>query len=136
VQVLLKKLKSFSPLNIIFFIPLIPHFNIIEDLLHTDDIPVFVFLILFLIRITSLFQSFKPIKGYLYIDFFILYLLIQNIYLGNGFFNTEILRFAFYALIFFFILGNKMESFYEYLPVYLFIFLAVFRSLPISFPLI
>ena len=125
-QVLLKKLKSFSPLNIIFFIPLIPHFNIIEDLLHTDDIPVFVFLILFLIRITSLFQSFKPIKGYLYIDFFILYLLIQNIYLGNGIFNTEILRFAFYALIFFFILGNKMESFYEYLPVYLFIFCSSF----------
>ena len=132
-QILLKKLKSFSPLNIIFLIPLIPHFNIIEDLLHTDDIPVFVFLILFGIRITSLFQNFKPIKGYLYIDFFILYLLIQNIYLGNGFFNTEILRFAFYALIFFFILGNKMESFYEYLPVYLFIFLSSFSIIAYFF---
>ena len=101
-QVLLKKLKSFSPLNIIFLIPLIPHFNIIEDVIHTDDMPVFVFLILFVIRITSLFQNFKPIKGYLYIDFFILYLLIQNLYLGNGFFNTEILRFAFLCSYFLF----------------------------------
>ncbi|MDC3201360.1 hypothetical protein OAT95_02430, partial [Acidimicrobiia bacterium] len=101
-QLLLKKIKSLSPLNILFFIPLIPHFNIIEDVLHTDDIPVLLFLILLLTRIKSLFDNFKPIKGYLLIDFFILYLLIQNIYLGNGFFNNEILRFAFYAIIFFF----------------------------------
>ena len=88
-QLLLKKIKSLSPLNILFFIPLIPHFNIIEDVLHTDDIPVLLFLILLLTRIKSLFDNFKSIKGYLLIDFFILYLLIQNIYLGNGFFNNE-----------------------------------------------
>ena len=132
-QLLLNKIKSFSPLNIVFFIPLIPHFNIIEDLLHTDDIPVLVFLVLFAIRITSLFENFKPIKGYLLIDFFILYLLIQNNYLGNGFFNTEIVRFGFYALIFFYILGNKIESFYEYLPVYLFIFCSSFSIIAYFF---
>ena len=132
-QLLLKKIKSLSPLNILFFIPLIPHFNIIEDVLHTDDIPVLLFLILFLTRIMSLFDNFKPIKGYLLIDFFILYLLIQNIYLGNSFFNTEILRFIFYAIIFFFILGNKMESFYEYLPVYLFIFCSSFSIIAYFF---
>ena len=110
-QILLKKLKSFSPLNIIFLIPLIPHFNIIEDLLHTDDIPVFVFLILFVIRSTSLFKNFNPIKDYLLIDFFILYLLIQNNYLGNGFFNSEIARFGFYALIFLYILGFSSLAF-------------------------
>ena len=132
-QLLLNKIKSFSPLNIVFFIPLIPHFNIIEDVLHTDDIPVLVFLVLFVIRITSLFENFKPIKGYLLIDFFILYLLIQNNYLGNGFFNTEIVRFGFYALIFFYILGNKMESFYEYLPVYLFIFCSSFSIIAYFF---
>lgn len=125
-QLLLKKIKNLSPLNILFFIPLIPHFNIIEDVLHTDDIPVLLFSILFLTKIMSLFDNFKPIKGYLLIDFFILYLLLQNIYLGNGFFNNEILRFGFYAIIFFFILGNKMESYYEYLPVYLFVFCSSF----------
>jgi hypothetical protein len=81
----------------------------------------------------SLFDNFKRIKGYLVIDFFILYLLIQNIYLRNGSFNIEILRFAFYALVFFFILGSKMESFYDYLPVYLFIFCSSFSIIAYFF---
>ena len=132
-QLLLKKIKSLSPLNILFLIPLVPHFNIIEDIFHTDDLPVLLFLVLFFTRIMSLFDNFKRIKGYLVIDFFILYLLIQNIYLGNGFFNTEILRFAFYALVFFFILGSKMESFYDYLPVYLFIFCSSFSIIAYFF---
>ena len=132
-QLLLKKIKSLSPLNILFFIPLVPHFNIIEDIFHTDDLPVLLFLVLFFTRIMSLFDNFKRIKGYLVIDFFILYLLIQNIYLRNGSFNIEILRFAFYALVFFFILGNKMESFYDYLPVYLFIFCSSFSIIAYFF---
>ena len=110
-ELLLKKIKRLSPLNILFLIPLIPHFNIIEDVIHTDDIPVVLFIILVFFRIRSLFKNFKPIKGYLLIDIFILYLLIQNIYLGNGYFNNEIIRFVFYALIFFFVLGNKIETF-------------------------
>jgi len=133
VQLLLKKIKSLSPLNILFLIPLVPHFNIIEDIFHTDDLPVLLFLVLFFTRIMSLFDNFKRIKGYLVIDFFILYLLIQNIYLRNGSFNIEILRFAFYALVFFFILGSKMESFYDYLPVYLFIFCSSFSIIAYFF---
>ncbi len=132
-QLLLKKIKSLSPLNILFLIPLVPHFNIIEDIFHTDDLPVLLFLVLFFTRIMSLFDNFKRIKGYLVIDFFILYLLIQNIYLRNGSFNIEILRFAFYALVFFFILGSKMESFYDYLPVYLFIFCSSFSIIAYFF---
>lgn len=134
-ELLLKKLKRLSPLNILFFIPLIPHFNIVEEMIHTDDVPVMVFIVLVFIRIRSLFENFKPINGYLLIDFFILYLLIQNIYLGKGFFNSEIIRFAFYALIFFLILGNKMASFNEYLPVYLFIFCSTFSIISYFFSL-
>ena len=132
-ELLLKKIKRFSPLNILFFIPLIPHFNIIEDFIHTDDMPVVLFIILVFLRIRSLFQNFKSIKGYLLIDIFILYLLIQNIYLGNGYFNNEIIRFAFYALIFFFVLGNKMETFYDYMPVYLFMFCSSFSIISYFF---
>jgi hypothetical protein len=120
VKLLHKKIKRLSPLNILFLIPLIPHFNLIEDFIHTDDIPVLVFIILAAIRITTIFRNFTPIRGYLFIDLFIFYLFVQNIYLGNGLFNNEIIRFMFYAFIFFFILGNNMESFYENLPVYLF----------------
>ena len=134
-ELLLKKLKRLSPLNILFFIPLIPHFNIVEEMIHTDDVPVMVFIVLVFIRIRSLFENFKPINGYLLIDFFILYLFIQNIYLGKGFFNSEIIRFAFYALIFFLILGNKTASFNEYLPVYLFIFCSTFSIISYFFSL-
>ena len=146
-QLLLKNIKSLSPLNILFFIPLIPHFNIIEDVLHTDDIPVLLFLILFLTRIMSLFDNFKPIKGYLLIDFFILYLLIQNIYLGNSFFNTEILRFTFYAIIFFFILflallvkfftlSLKFSVFLLYLVLFSLLFTNLFRNIEITYNLL
>ena len=132
-ELLLKKIKRLSPLNILFLIPLIPHFNIIEDIIHTDDMPVVLFIILVFFRIRSLFKNFKPIKGYLLIDIFILYLLIQNIYLGNGYFNNEIIRFAFYALIFFFVLGNKMGTFYDYMPIYLFIFCSSFSIMSYFF---
>ena len=132
-ELLLKKIKRLSPLNILFLIPLIPHFNIIEDFIHTDDMPVLLFILLVSIRFKSLFINFKPIKGYLFIDIFILYLLIQNIYLGNGYFNNEIIRFAFYALIFFFVLGNKMGTFYDYMPIYLFIFCSSFSIMSYFF---
>ena len=132
-ELLLKKIKRLSPLNILFLNPLKPHFNIIEDFIHTDDMPVLLFILLVSIRFKSLFINFKPIKGYLFIDIFILYLLIQNIYLGNGYLNNEIIRFIFYALIFFFVLGNKMKTFYEYLPVYLFIFCSSFSIMSYFF---
>ena len=132
-KLLLIKIKRLSPLNILFLIPLIPHFNIVEDFIHTDDMPVVLFIILVFFRIKSLLKNFKPIKGFLLIDIFILYLLIQNIYLGNGYFNNEIIRFAFYAIVFFFVLGNKMETFYDYIPMYLFIFCSGFSIISYFF---
>jgi len=133
VKLLLKKIKRLSPLNFLFIIPLIPHYNIIPGYIHTDDLPVLLIFGLILLRVTSIYEDFKPIQGYLFIDIFIVYLVIQNIFLGEGSFNTEILRFIFYATLFFFILGNNVDPFHENLPVILFFICSTFSIVAFFF---
>ena len=117
-----------------FFISIIPHFNIIPGLIHTDDLPVFLF---FLIGMYFLIkgQISLKIEKYMYIVFFIFYLLIQNLFVKGEFLHSEILRFGFYlfVLIFISIFGEK--NYVNTFPFYIFLFLSSFSILSYLFSL-
>ena len=117
-----------------FFISIIPHFNIIPGLIHTDDLPVFLFFLTgmyFLIK----GQISLKIEKYMYIVFFIFYLLIQNLFVKGEFLHSEILRFVFYlfVLIFISIFGEK--NYINTFPFYIFFFLSSFSILSYLFSL-
>ena len=117
-----------------FFISIIPHFNIIPGLIHTDDLPVFLFFLTgmyFLIK----GQISLKIEKYMYIVFFIFYLLIQNLFVKGEFLHSEILRFVFYlfVLIFISIFGEK--NYINTFPFYIFLFLSSFSILSYLFSL-
>ena len=117
-----------------FFIPIIPHFNIVPGLIHTDDLPVFLF---FLIGIYFLIKGHLSLKieKYMYFVFFIFYLVIQNLFVKGEFLNSEILRFGFYlfVLIFVSIFGEK--NYINTFPFYIFLFLSSFSILSYLFSL-
>ena len=117
-----------------FFIPIIPHFNIVPGLIHTDDLPVFLF---FLIGIYFLIKGHLSLKieKYMYFVFFIFYLVIQNLFVKGEFLHSEILRFGFYlfVLIFVSIFGEK--NYINTFPFYIFLFLSSFSILSYLFSL-
>tara|TARA_B100000575_G_scaffold252079_1_gene219859 strand:- start:328 stop:1470 length:1143 start_codon:yes stop_codon:yes gene_type:complete len=118
----------------LFFIPIIPHFNIVPGLIHTDDLPVFLF---FLIGIYFLIKGHLSLKieKYMYFVFFIFYLVIQNLFVKGEFLHSEILRFGFYlfVLIFVSIFGEK--NYINTFPFYIFLFLSSFSILSYLFSL-
>ena len=61
------KLKKLLPLTLIFFIPLIPHFNVVEGLIHTDDLPILFFGIFILFNVKNHDLGFKqPVRIEIY----------------------------------------------------------------------
>ena len=84
------KLKKLSPLTLLFFIPLIPHFNVVEGFIHTDDLPILFFGIFILFNIKKLDLGFKQPVRIVILFIFIIYLLIQNQLVGNTFFTALI----------------------------------------------
>ena len=85
-------LLSKVSISTLFFIPLIPHLNIVENLLHTDDLPIIIFAcfaIYELLRKRKLF--FEDNLKYLII--FIAYITIQNYIINRTFLSYDSLRF-------------------------------------------
>tara|TARA_B100001996_G_scaffold287963_1_gene228208 strand:+ start:786 stop:1919 length:1134 start_codon:yes stop_codon:yes gene_type:complete len=109
-------------------IPLTPHFVITTNF-HTDDIPVFLFLIFFLINIylgiiNSLFT--KQLIPFL---IFILYIAIQNIFLNDSLFFSDLIRYIFYLLILIFVLNVQNQINFKSNYFLLFVILSIFSIL-------
>ncbi len=112
----------------LFLIPLTPHFVITTNF-HTDDIPVFLFLIFFLINIylgiiNSLFT--KQLIPFL---IFILYIAIQNIFLNDSLFFSDLIRYIFYLLILIFVLNVQNQINFKSNYFLLFVILSIFSIL-------
>ncbi len=120
------KLIKLSPLTLLFFIPLIPHFNVVEWLIHTDDLPILFFGIFILFNIKNLDLGFKQPVRIVTLFIIIIYLLIQNQLVGNTFFNSEILRYLFYGFLFIFVISTDINTFNENIPFYLFFLVSCF----------
>ena len=93
--------KNIFP-SILFFIPLIPHIEIFGPYLHTDDLPILIFIpiaIGFNIHNQKMFVL--DITGKYFFLFFIL--IIQNIYINQSVLSSDIYRFLFYFVLYAFI---------------------------------
>lgn len=112
-------------ISILFFIPLIPHLNMVENFLHTDDLPIIIFAcfaIYELLRKRKL--SFEDNLKYLII--FIAYITIQNYIINRTFLSSDSLRFCFYLLLFVYIINFKIYINFESQIKYLLSFLTIF----------
>ena len=112
----------------LFLIPLTPHFVITTNF-HTDDIPVFLFLIFFLINIylgiiNSLFT--RQLIPFL---IFISYIAIQNLFLNNSLFFSDSIRYIFYLLILIFVLNVQSQINFKSNYFLLFVILSIFSIL-------
>ena len=125
----INRLKSFSPLYVLFFIPVIPHFDIIPGIFHTDDLPILLFFLAAMYLLINNQNVSLKIEKYMYFIFFIFYLIIQNFFVNGKFLHSEILRFGFYLFLFIFIslMGEKkLYKHFSFLHIYVFKF--VFNS--------
>ena len=117
----------------LFFISIIPHFDLIPGFIHTDDVPV----LLFFVGAIYLFVKSKNfsliIEKYMYFLFFIFYLIVQNLFVKGEFLHSEILRFGFYLLIFIFISTFGQKNYINTFPYYLFLFLTSFSMISYLF---
>jgi hypothetical protein len=125
------KYKNFliqSQVLTLFLIPLTPHY-VINTNFHTDDIPVLLFLILFLLNIY--FKNIKSlfIKKLIPLSIFILYIGAQNMYLNESLIFSDFIRYIFYLLILIFILNIKDLIKFNLNYVFLFLFLSTFSIL-------
>lgn len=117
------KYKNFlikSQVLTLFLIPLTPHY-VISANFHTDDIPVLLFLILFILNIY--FKNIKSlfIKKLIPLLIFILYIGAQNFFLNGSLFYSDFIRYIFYLLILIFVLN--IEDVYNFNSNYVFLFL-------------
>lgn len=105
----------------LFTIPLIPHYFISSNV-HTDDLPVLFFLILFLLNFyfNKKFKLFY--KELIPLIMFILYIAIQNYSLNGEIFSSDFFRYLFYLAVFLTILNIhetiKFDNFYFYLFIF------------------
>lgn len=125
------KYKNFlikSQVITLFLIPLTPHYVITANF-HTDDIPVLLFLILFLLNIY--FRNLKSlfIKKLIPLLIFILYIGAQNMYLNGSLFFSDFIRYVFYLLILIFVLNIEDLVNFNSNYVFLFLFLSTFSIL-------
>tara|TARA_B100000131_G_scaffold259462_1_gene255029 strand:- start:23 stop:1216 length:1194 start_codon:yes stop_codon:yes gene_type:complete len=123
------KVSRLSPLTILFFIPLIPHLNVIDGFVHTDDLPILVFSFFALFSFKLFPKGISQIGNNKFIFLFIIYLFLQNQIINNGFIHSEILRYLFYSFLFIYVISIDLNSFDQNIPVYLFFFLSSFSIL-------
>jgi len=109
----------------LFIIPLIPHYILFPNL-HSDDIPVFIFLIFFVISILTKKISILNSKDLKPILLFILYICLQNFYINGQFLFSELFRYIFYFLIFVTIINLSSEINFDKYFFYLFFALTTF----------
>ena len=123
------KVSRLSPLTILFFIPLIPHLNVIDGFVHMDDLPILVFSFFALFSFKLFPKGISQIGNNKFIFLFIIYLFLQNQIINNGFIHSEILRYLFYSFLFIYVISIDLNSFDQNIPVYLFFFLSSFSIL-------
>ena len=123
------KVSRLSPLTILFFIPLIPHLNVIDGFVHTDDLPILVFSFFALFSFKLFPKGISQIGNNKFIFLFVIYLFLQNQIINNGFIHSEILRYLFYSFLFIYVISIDLNSFDQNIPVYLFFFLSSFSIL-------
>ena len=125
------KYKNFlikSQVLTLFLIPLTPHY-VINANFHTDDIPVLLFLILFLLNIYFKNINSLFIKKLIPLLIFILYIGAQNMYLNGSLFFSDFIRYIFYLLILIFVLNIEDLVNFKSNYVFLFLFLSTFSIL-------
>tara|TARA_B100000674_G_scaffold227269_1_gene186893 strand:- start:1079 stop:2263 length:1185 start_codon:yes stop_codon:yes gene_type:complete len=115
-------------LLLVFLIPITPHLEITNNI-QLDDIPIFLFFLIFVINvftknINNLF--FKETLPFIY---FIIYITAQNFIINSELLYSENLRYLFYLVIFITILNDYSSKFVKDLYFYLVLFLSSFSIL-------
>ena len=118
-------LLSKISISTLFFIPIIPHLNIVENFLHTDDLPIIIFVFL---AIYEMLRKKKLIfdDNLKYLIIFIIYITIQNYVINKTFFSSDSLRFSFYLLLFVYVVNFKIYINFQRQIIYLLSFLTLF----------
>ncbi len=118
-------LLSKISISTLFFIPIIPHLNIIENFLHTDDLPIIIFVCL---AIYEILRKKKLIfdDNLKYLIIFITYITIQNYVINKTFLSSDSLRFSFYLLLFVYVVNFKIYINFQSQISYLLSFLTLF----------
>ena len=111
--------------SILFLIPVIPHFEIYGPYLHTDDLPILIFVSMAITYIIKHKMFVIDMTGK-YIFLFLIFLILQNLYINQSFLSSDIYRFVFYFILYIYMTNNKEQFHYFYLPLILFVFLAGF----------
>ncbi|RPG61813.1 MAG: hypothetical protein CBD98_003145 [Flavobacteriaceae bacterium TMED238] len=121
---------------LVFLIPITPHISISTNI-ELDDIPVILFLIIFIINIY--FKNFKQINynQLIPICVFTFYIFAQNIVINNEFIFSDGLRYVFYTALYISLLSqnnlNKFDNLFRYLTLFLNIFSIIFFFLQLDF---
>ena len=118
-------LLSKISISTLFFIPIIPHLNIVENFLHTDDLPIIIFVSL------SIYEILRKKKiifddNIKYLIIFITYITIQNYVINKTFLSSDSLRFSFYLLLFVYVVNFKIYINFQSQISYLLSFLTLF----------
>ena len=118
-------LLSKISISILFFIPIIPHLNIVENYLHTDDLPIFIFVCL---AFYEILRKKKLVfdNNLKYLIIFIIYITIQNYVINKTFLSSDSLRFSFYLLLFVYVVNFKIYINFQRQIIYLLSFLTLF----------
>ena len=114
---------------LLFLIPLFPHIDLNLEWIHFDDLPiVFYFFLFFIYSLKKI--TISDLKNATPLLAFIIFISFQNIFLYNNSFNTEILRYIFYLVIFLHFKTIESDNkLFLNLPIYLFYFLSCFSIL-------
>ena len=118
-------LLSKISISTLFFIPIIPHLNIVENFLHTDDLPIIIFVSL------SIYEILRKKKiifddNIKYLIIFITYITIQNYVINKTFLSSDSLRFSFYLLLFVYVINFKIYINFQSQISFLLSFLTLF----------
>ena len=118
-------LLSKISISTLFFIPIIPHLNIVENFLHTDDLPIIIFVSL------SIYEILRKKKlifddNLKYLIIFISYITIQNYVINKTFLSSDSLRFTFYLLLFVYVINFKIYINFQSQISFLLSFLTLF----------
>ncbi|MDC0076900.1 O-antigen ligase family protein [Acidimicrobiaceae bacterium] len=113
-------------ISLLFLIPLFPHIDLNLEWIHFDDLPIVIYFFLFFIYSLKKI-TIHDLKIAIPILAFIIFISFQNIFLYNNSFNTEILRYILYLVIFLHFKTIESDNkLFLNLPIYLFYFLSCF----------
>tara|TARA_B100000003_G_scaffold6956_1_gene6224 strand:+ start:154 stop:1218 length:1065 start_codon:yes stop_codon:yes gene_type:complete len=93
--------------------------------LHTDDLPILIFIPIAIAYIIKHKMFVLDMTGK-YIFLFLIFLILQNLYINQSILSSDIYRFVFYLILYIYMTNNEGQFHYSYMPFILFIYLAVF----------